>query len=173
MAAGSVATIASIVLAGSLCSGCSLILDFSEGAVPKDAAIDQVYTQEQCDYLEPNDALAAPATASALDTGTAAICLPPMMGDPEDHDFYRFTNPAASLTVSITFTNRPGGDLDIKLYDPMGTMISQSRGFGDMEQIVCPGTAPACPTVMVGGAYTLEVFGAVAGSVNTYKFSVP
>jgi hypothetical protein len=76
------------------------------------------------------------------------------------------------LTLAIQFTNRPGGDLDLKLYDSTGTTISQSRGFGDGETIVCPGTAPACPTITAGQDYVFEVFPALPGYVNAYTFSV-
>jgi hypothetical protein len=150
-----------------LMPACSLILDFDE-APPADAAIDAPYTQEQCDYKEPNDSPSAPATVEATDSGPAAICA----GTPEDLDFYKFTVASATVTLSIAFTNRPGGDLDIKLLDTGGTMIAQSRGFGDGEMLVCPGASPSCPTLAVGTDYILEVFPAVAGSVNTYTFTI-
>lgn len=157
------------VIAG-ICPACSLLLDFSDSAAPHDAGIDTPYTQAECDYKEPNDALADPTVLVGGETGPAAIC-PPVAGAPEDHDFYRFTVAGAMLTVAIQFTNRAGGDLDLKLYDTTGTMISQSRGFGNGEMITCPGTSPTCPAVTAGD-YVFEVLPAVVGSVNAYTFSV-
>ena len=145
---------------------CSLILDFDE-APPSDAAIDAPYTQAQCDYKEPNDSPSAPAMVEAADMGPAAICA----GSSEDHDFYKFTVTSTTVTLAIQFTNRPGGDLDMKLLDGGGTMIAQSRGFGDGEMITCPGASPSCPT-LAPADYILEVFPAVPGSVNSYTFAI-
>lgn len=155
-------------LLAAFCPGCSLVLDFDQGP-PPDAAVDAVYTQAECDYLEPNDTLAEAAEITADDTGPAAICA--RDAGPEDHDFYRFTANGGTVTIAVTFTARPGGDLDLKLYDPMGTLIAQSREFGDTEVLTCPGPAPACPA-LDAGTYTFEVFPGVAGSVNTYTFSI-
>ena len=157
-----------------LLPGCSLILDFSDSAAPHDAAIDAVYTQAQCDYLEPNDALDSPKMVDkATDTGTAAICAPAMMGGAEDHDFYRFSVTTVPFTVGVQFTNRPGGDLDIKVYNAAdGTLLGQSRGFGDGESLTCPGNSPACPSVAPGD-FVLEVFPALSGAVNTYTLTLP
>jgi hypothetical protein len=157
------------LLFAALCPGCSLILDFSDSAAPKDASIDAVYTQEQCDYKEPNDDVASAAMVVAGDMGPAAICAA-MSGGAEDHDFYKFTVATVPFTAGIQFTNRPGGDLDMKVYKADGTLLGQSRGFGDSESITCPGSAPACPTVTPGD-FVIEVFPAVAGAVNTYTFT--
>ncbi len=149
-----------------LTPACSLILDF-DATAPADAAIDAPYTQAQCDYKEPNDSPSAPALVTATDMGPGAICA----ATPEDHDFYKFTVTSSTVTVAIQFTNRPGGDLDIKLLDGGGTMIAQSRGFGDGEMIVCPGASPSCPT-LAPADYILEVFPAVPDSVNSYTFTI-
>lgn len=146
--------------------GCSLILDFDEGP-PADASIDAPYTQAECDFKEPNDSITAPAMIAPSETGPAAICA----ANPEDRDFYQFTAVNETVTVAIHFTNRPGGDLDIKLYDTAGAMLSQSRGFGDGEMIVCPGSSPSCP-MLAPGDYILEVFPAVPGSVNSYTITI-
>ena len=55
-------------------SGCSLILDFSPSAIPVDAEIDAAYSQEECDYREPNNAPAEamPFAASESSTGDTA-----------------------------------------------------------------------------------------------------
>lgn len=150
-------------------SGCSLILDF-DSALPADAAIDGISTQAECDYLEPNDTVAAAVDITAMDTGPAAIC-PPAAGNPEDRDFYRFVATGGTATIAISFTSRAGGDLDLKLYAGDGTMVAQSRGFGDGEMIVCPGSSPLC-AMLTAGPYILEVFPGVAGSINSYTFSV-
>jgi hypothetical protein len=164
---------APLVLAA-LLPGCSLILDFSDSAAPHDAAIDAVYTQAQCDFLEPNDSIdAAVMVTSADNGGVAAICAPAMMGGAEDHDFYKFSVTTVPFTVGIQFTNRPMGDLDIKVYQASDSMlIGQSRGFGDTESVTCPGSAPSCPSVSPGD-FVLEVFPAISGAVNTYTFTVP
>jgi hypothetical protein len=154
-----------------LTPACSLVLDF-DGPGPVDASIDAPYTQAQCDYKEPNDSVATAAMIEATDTGPAAICAP-ASGALEDADFYKFMVTNATVTVAITFTNRPGGDLDIKLLDATNsTMVAQSRGFGDGEMIVCPGASPACASLTVGGEYILHVFPAVPGSVNSYTISI-
>ncbi len=160
-----------LFLVASLCPGCSLVLDFSDSAAPHDAMADTPYTQTECEYMEPNDSITTPAVVTAADTGPAAICKP-TDGAPEDHDFYKFTvSGAMPVTIAIAFTNRAGGDLDMKLYDSMGSMVSQSRGFGDGESITCPGMSPACST-LAAGDYIFEVFPAVMGSVNNYTFSL-
>ncbi|NVB78602.1 MAG: hypothetical protein HOV81_09430 [Kofleriaceae bacterium] len=159
---------ARLFILASLCPGCSLVLDFSDGAAPHDAMADTPYTQAECDFMEPNDSLASPATVTAADTGPAAICA----ATPEDHDFYKFTVAgSAPVTIAITFTNRAGGDLDMKLYDSTGTVVSRSSGFGNGETITCPGQSPACG-MLSAGDYVFEVFPAVAGSVNNYTFSI-
>lgn len=149
-----------------LVPGCSLVLDFSDKAIPKDAAIDAPYTADECMYKEPNDSVDTAPVITTTDTGPAAICA----DDPGD--YYKFTVAGAStVTIGIQFTNRPGGDLDLQLLDTMGTQVSISRGFGDGETIVCPGAAPACPK-LADGDYVMRVFPAVTGAVNAYTFSL-
>jgi hypothetical protein len=159
-------------LAASL-GGCSLLLDFSDKAIPKDAsydAPDAPYTADECTYKEPNDSVAMAALVTRADTGPAAICANP--GGAEDHDFYKFSVPmlTTSVAVSITFANAVG-DLDLRLYDSTGTVIAQSRGFADTEMVTCPGASPPC-TMLVAGEYEFEVFPAVTGAVNNYSFSL-
>jgi hypothetical protein len=152
-----------------LTPACSLILDFDEGA-PSDASIDSPYTQAECEFKEPNDSVATAAMLDPSETGPAAIC-PAMGGNPEDADYYKVTTSSATVTVAIQFTNRALGDLDIKLYDTNGAMLSQSRGFGNGEMIVCPGASPSCPT-LAPGDYVLHVFPAVPGSTNSYTIAI-
>lgn len=156
-----------LVLVGA--SGCSLVLDFSSSAIPLDAQIDAPYTQEQCDYKEPNDSFDTAALVTSADTGTAAIC----GGETEDHDFYKFTVPAGTtkVAIKITFSNRPSGDLDLRLSNASGVSIAASRGFGDEELITCPAASPSCP-MLAAGDYIFEVFPAIAGAVNFYDFQL-
>lgn len=163
--------VASLLLlpAGLLPAGCSLLLDFSDQAIPRDAGPDAPYTQAECDYKEPNDQLAGAAAITGADTGPAAICA----GAGEDHDFYRFTVPAtaARVEIRVAYRSRPGGDVDVRLYDPSGaSVLSQSNEFGDEDRIVCPGATPACPT-LAASDYIFEVF-PVPGAVNRYTFAL-
>jgi len=151
-------------------AGCSWILDFSDGAIPKDARTDAPYTQAECDYKEPNDSAATAAVITAADTGPAAICA----GAPEDHDFYKFTVPAmtARVELRVDYIYRTTGDIDLRLYDKAGTtVLAQSHGFGNEELLVCPGASPVCPA-LAADDYVFEVFPAVAGSVNDYTFAL-
>src|SRR5687767_7613737 len=83
--------------------GCSLLLDFGPGAIPVDATADGPYTQAECDYKEPNDAVAMASAITPADVGPAAICA----GATEDRDFYKFTVPpsTARVTIRVTFVN--------------------------------------------------------------------
>lgn len=153
-------------------AGCSLVLDFSEGAVPIDAAIDAPYSQEECDYKEPNNTIDTAQVITPADVGPAAICSAP--GSPDDRDFYRFTVPPATakVTVQISFQNRPTGDLDLRITDVTGaTTFGQSRGFGDVEMVTCPGVSPSCAQ-LAEGDYVFEVFPAIAGAVNRYDIAL-
>jgi pre-peptidase len=149
-------------------AGCSLILDFSDNAIPKDAAPDAPYTQAECDYKEPNDTVTTAAVITPADTGPAAICA----GNPEDHDFYKFTVPAGTTKVElrISTTYRPGGDLDLRLYGSTGLLIAQSNNFSNDEIIVCPAPSLACPSLPQGD-YVFEVFPGVPGAINAYTFT--
>ena len=87
-------------------------------------------------------------------------------------DFYKITiGTATSVTFTVQFTNRPGGDLDLELLGSDGTQKAISRGFGDGETITCPGSAPVCPA-LADGDYVMRVFPATQGAVNAYTFSV-
>jgi hypothetical protein len=151
-------------------AGCSLLLDFSDQAIPKDAAPDAPFSAEECAYKEPNNSVATAAMIAPSDTGPAAIC----PGDTEDHDFYRFTVPAMTTRVEIRIDSvfRPGGDVDLWLYDGAGTsLLSQSHSFGNQERIVCPGSVPSCPA-LAAGDYVFEVLPATTGAVNRYTFAL-
>jgi hypothetical protein len=159
--------------AASALSGCSLILDFSDSQIPIDAPPDAPYTQAQCMYKEPNDSVETAAMIEPTDTGPAAICAPAAATDPEDHDFYKFTVPAstASVQIKITFMTSPKGDLDLKLLDTSGTMLAQSRGFLDFEQITCPAMSPAC-AALPAGDYVFEVLPGASMATNPYNIEL-
>jgi Bacterial pre-peptidase C-terminal domain len=150
-------------------TGCSLILDFSDSQIPIDAPPDAPYTQEQCMYKEPNDTVETATMIEPSDVGPAAICAT----DPEDVDFYKFNVPAgtASVQIKITFLTSPKGDLDLKLLDTTGTMLSQSRGFLDFETITCPAMSPAC-AALAPGDYVFEVLPGSAMSTNPYNIAL-
>ncbi len=153
------------VPASVLLGGCSLILDFSESAPPPpDAAL---FTQAECDHKEPNNSIDTAAVIDATEVGPAAIC----PGD--DHDFYKFTVPpnTASVTVKITFVTSATGDLDLKLADTGGSTQGQSRGFENDETVVCPGASPLCP-MLAAGDYIFDVFPAQPGFVNRYDIAL-
>jgi hypothetical protein len=158
--------VATLVFAA-MCPACSLILDFDE-APPADAGIDAVSSQTDCDFGEPNNTLAEAFAVTSADTGPGAIC----PGAEEDHDFYTFTAGTGPTTISISFTPRTGGDLDLKLYDASGAMIASSREFGATESITCPNSAPLCPALTAGMAYTFEVFPGIPNALNSYTFSI-
>src|SRR5262249_50445545 len=112
-----------------LAPGCSLILNFSDSQIPKDAPVDVPFSADECQYKEPNDtqATAAPITPG-VDMGPAALCSTTPGVD--DVDNYSFMVPmgTTTTTVAIQFTNRAGGDLDLLLFDSNFTMVAQSRG---------------------------------------------
>ena len=156
------------IAALALSSGCSLILDFSGDSKP---AIDAPFSDAECAFKEPNDTAATAATLELTDVGPGAICPPAGGGD--DHDFYKITVPTnMSLSAKITFVNSTTGDLDLKLSDAAGTMLSSSRGFDNDEQIVCPGASPPCAGPLTPGDYILEVFPAAPGAGNRYDITL-
>jgi hypothetical protein len=145
-------------------AGCSVILDFSDHAIPGDAA---PFSAAECAYQEPNDSVDKAALITTGDTGPAAICTS------SDHDFYRFTVPAMTrVEIRVDYAYRATGDLDLRLYATSGGMeLARSNNFSDEELITCPGSAPPCPT-LAPGDYVFEVFAGSAGSVNRYTFSL-
>jgi hypothetical protein len=150
-------------------AGCSLILDFSDRAIPTDAAPDAPYSAEECAYKEPNNTLSGAAPIEASEAGSAAICA----GGVEDHDFYRFTVPAGTTRVEVRVGSvfRDGGDVDLRLFDASANQIAESRTFTDQERITCPGTAPPC-AALAAGEYVFEVLPAELGDVNRYTLTL-
>ena len=156
-------------------AGCSLILDFSDDAIPKDATADSPFSEAECEFKEPNDNAAEAQPFAASDVGPAAIC--ERIAGVQDKDFYRFTVPAGTTTVTvrITFVTSATGDLDLRLYDSTGAnVLGSSFGFQNEEQIVCPGAAPLCNGNMPlpEGDYLFEVYSPVNGGVNRYDIAL-
>jgi hypothetical protein len=150
-----------------LAPGCSLALSFSESAAPHDAPYDAPYTAAECAYGVPNQ---TPQTAfkitPGVDMGPAAIC-PGNTGS-----YYAFAVPTGTNTVTVatTFTSAIG-DLNLILDDAGGGEIATSSGFGDGQQIVCPGSSPPC-VALTPASYLFEVVPAVPGATNFYTFNV-
>jgi hypothetical protein len=156
--------------------GCSWLLDFSDNAIPGDAALpgpDSAFDQAECDYKEPNDSVATaaaiPFAGMGATIGPAAIC----PGSTEDHDFYKLTVDAATagLEIRLAYSYSAARDLDLRLDDNTGRELAVSRGFSDEELLSCPGTSPACPA-LAAGDYLIEVFPAVTGAVNRYTIAI-
>jgi hypothetical protein len=152
-------------------TGCSLILDFSDDAIPKDAPAD-VFTVAECSFKEPNDSFETAIAHAPGEPAMAAICADGF----DDKDFYKVAVPAGitSLTVEILFDTL-AGDLDLHLFDATGIEQSFSAGNMNNEKIVCPGTGPTC---MLGstppipeGEYVFEVRH-LANIQNTYQIAV-
>ena len=156
-----------------LLCGCSLTLDFSDKAIPKDATPDGPIPAAECGFQEPNDTAATAMQITPGVTGPAAICAG-SAGAPGDQDYYKFSVPdnTASVVVQLDFANKPTGDLDLKLFTADGiTQLAQSRGFGDSETITCPGASPACAPLATGD-YVFLVFPAVTGQTNEYNVTL-
>lgn len=152
-------------------TGCSLILDFSDKAIPIDAAPDTPFNDAECAFGEPNDSLDTPIDFDISSVGPAAICNTGV----DDEDYYKFVVPpgTTSITVQISFIFFQSGDLDLYLYDGNKTQLAFSPNTGDGEKIVCPGTAPLCTLPMpVEGNYIFRVHPAVPGSQNRYDIAV-
>jgi len=153
-------------------AGCSLVLDFSNSAIPIDATPDSPFTQAECDFGEPNDAFPMASDLPLDAVGPAAICADGF----DDHDFYRIAIPdmTMSMTIQVSFVNSSTGDLDLYLYDEAGTQLSLSVGTQDNEMITCPGSAPSCSLTspIPAGNYVFEVRGGVPGTQNRYDIAI-
>jgi len=164
------ATALALCLATSLLttlSGCSLILDFGGDPNPPP---DAPFNDAECAYKEPNDSAATAVPLEFTDVGPAAICSTTMGVD--DHDFYKITVTASSMvSARISFVQSTTGDLDLKISDSQGIVLSSSRGFDNDEQITCPGPTPPCGA-LAPGEYVLEVFPASPGMANRYDIAL-
>ncbi len=155
-------------LALPLVGGCSLILDFSGST---ETPVDAPFTQTECAFKEPNDTIDTAAQLELTDVGPAAICST-MMGV-DDNDFYKITLPTnTAVSIKVSFVSFAGGDLDLKLTDAQGGMLSASRGFDNEELIVCPGSSPPCAGPLAAGDYVIDVFPAQPGMANRYDIAI-
>lgn len=105
--------------------------------------------------LEP-DSITSPRIAATDGTVAAGrICA-------SDTDFFRFTLASTqTVGISVRFTDADG-DLDIRLRDAAGGIITSSAGISDEELII---------RELAAGSYTVEVFG-FFGAVNTYTAAI-
>jgi hypothetical protein len=165
-------------LAAVALSGCSLILDFSDSQIPKDAAPpDAFYSQAECSYDEPNDTFDTAASVTTADMGPAAIC--PNGTGTDDLDFYRFeVTPTASpgsptVTITLTYQDRgPTSALDLSLFDSTDSLIASETDSLTTKTITCPSSdGIACP-MLGSAAYVFEVSPAMPGNINDYTFSL-
>jgi hypothetical protein len=152
-------------------TGCSLVLDFSDSAIPIDAA---PFTVEDCSFGEPNNTFQEATPYVLTELASAAIC----GRDTDDRDFYKITIPpaTATLTIEITGFESAVGDLDLYLYNGASQQQALSAGVTNSEKIVCPGAAPRCDLGMTPpiaeGDYIFEVRGATPGTQNRYDIAI-
>jgi hypothetical protein len=161
-----------LALGGLLCAGCSLVLDFGDrsdagefdAAPPIDADPTTPDAVDLCASFEPNGDI---SEAAMIVPGTyqAAIC------PAGDRDFFRFSVPDdADVVIEVAFDNMAGaGDLDLRLYDPEGTVIDISAGFLDLERIE---RSAAQGNRLAAGEYTAEVYGAAQSVQNDYTLTL-
>jgi hypothetical protein len=156
-----------LALAGS--GGCSLILDFSNKAIPVDAA--PLDADPACAFDEPNNAATSAASVTTADTGPAAIC--PGVGSTDDFDFYRFEVPAntSSVILQLAYQPRTNGDLALAIDDSTGAQLAMESDSSTTKTIVCPALDGSCGT-LVAGTYLFEVSPLVPGNANDYSFSL-
>jgi hypothetical protein len=138
--------------------GCTAILDFSDpigdpvdgGAVDGGPEVDggADAALAVCLAFEPNENTAEATPIMPMDIA-AATCAP------DDVDVYAFTVAAGQdVQVTLSFTYDVDHDLDLRLLDADGGVITVSSGTGDTEQITRTlGMANALPE----GNYHIEV----------------
>jgi hypothetical protein len=147
-------------------SGCSLILDFSEGGGSNaDSGPDADLAPDGggCATLEPNESLSA---AMAITPGTLAlgICTA------GDRDFFETAvDGNQDLLVRIDFANAAGADLEMRLYDSLGAVVDRSETFEDFEQIEA---SLAMSNRLPAGTYFVEVFGFNNTNTNDYSLTL-
>lgn len=160
------------VLAGALAmalGGCSLILDFDvEGdAGPGDGGLADASQDgpDPCETGEPNDDISEAFVISAGLLSDAAIC------PAGDKDFYRFTlGEAQDMVILLSFDNMGGaGDLEMRLYDGLGTIVDGSMGFGNTERIE---RSLAMSNQLAAGDYLIEIYAFSASTQNAYTLDL-
>jgi hypothetical protein len=173
MPRASLCSLAAVALSGCL-SACSLILDFSDSQIPKDAAPpDAFYSQAECSYDEPNDTFDTAASVTIADMGPAAIC--PNGTSTDDVDYYRFEVGPTNTQVTITLTYLDRGAtsaLDLALFDSTDSLIAAETDSLTTKTITCPSSdGIACP-MLGSAAYAFEISPAAPGNINEYTFSL-
>lgn len=152
-------------------SGCTLLLDFDQPAVPAgDAGVDgglaDAGEDAAPDPNEPNDDFAA---ATPITPGTHG----PYRIEPKtDADFYVFTveTDAGMAQVAIElFFSQAMGDLDLYLYSSanLTTPLAKSEGFVDNERIPMTGSLS-----LDAGTYYIKVASFMGTAENQYTLSL-
>jgi hypothetical protein len=146
--------------------GCSLILDFDDPPPPADASQPDAIDSAACEYGEPNDQRSMAAVLDPITGTLAGIC------EDGDRDFYSLTiGDAQMLSFEIVFVQEGArGDLDMRLLDVNGEMVSQSLSLDADEKIVCPGEGPHCEQLAAGN-YFIEVYGFSDSTKNAYTIN--
>jgi|GEM_PF-996841 len=94
------------------------------------------------DAFEPNDTLAAPATMLPGSYPGLTVC-------PTDDDYFAISLAVDEIAdIALTFDNSEG-DLDITLYDPLGSVVAESLTSDDDEAVQ--------HLASIGGTFILEV----------------
>jgi len=114
------------------------------------------------DAYENNDTFATAYNLGALTNARSIGSL--AMADSQD--FYKFTTSGTGVngnSVSINFQHAQG-DLDLALYNSVGTLLGQSQGVGNSETISLAGLA--------AGAYVVRVYGYRGVTNPSYSLNI-
>jgi hypothetical protein len=114
------------------------------------------------DRFEANDTR---ASATDLRTVSGALSVADLsIHSSTDRDFFRFTTTGVGTSahyVDVLFAHA-NGDIDVRLLDSAGAILSSSTGTSNSERLSLQG--------LVAGSYFVEVFG-YSGARNSYRLS--
>lgn len=106
------------------------------------------------DLLEDNDALADAPRLPPGEYPDLVIC-------PDDDDYYAiYLRPDEVVSATIQFTHMEA-DLDLELYDPMGSQVDSSVSTTDEEMVGV--------TATMEGEHVIRVFSPTAGATTSYR----
>jgi hypothetical protein len=136
-------------------------LQTSEGAYAVSVALTAEPTPDPCTEggLEP-DSATSPRTLSTDGAAVAGrICTSPATGSGNDVDFFGFAVSGATrkVAISVRFVDADG-DIDVRLKDAAGALVTSSAGVSD-EELMLVDLAP--------GSYVVEVYGFLSAQ-NAY-----
>jgi hypothetical protein len=142
--------------------GCSLLLDFDDPVIPRDASVPDA-SPDGADFAEPNDTFdTAFVVGSGSKTGLAIL-------PRGDQDYFRFTLATPrDLILTVRFT-QAAGDLDLALYDAARQEVASSTGNDDDEQIV---RTQAMGNQLPAGDYFILVYGFDGQYTNQYQLDI-